>query len=108
MHAEALRIDLRLLFDWNSGGLGNLFDADAEYALLYSPTPSPTSFSILTRSVSFFDPEQRQVAFDLDSDSFQAGYYTIAIVPDPGAATLACGLAAAWVIGRALRRSRRP
>lgn len=100
--------DLRLLFDWNSGGLGNLFDADAEYALLYSPTPSPTSFSILTRSVSFFDPEQRQVAFDLDSDSFQAGYYTIAIVPEPGAATLACGLAAAWVIGRALRRSRRP
>jgi hypothetical protein len=99
---------MQLLFDWEAGGLANLFDAEAEYALLYSPTPTPESFSILTRSVSFFDPEQRQVAFDLSSDDFQAGYYTIAIVPEPGGAALGCGVAVAWAIGRGLRRRPRP
>jgi len=75
---------LGLTFDWNAGGLGGLFDATDTFALLYSPTADPTSFTRLLASQSSLDAAARTVTFDLTGGTLADGYYTIAIVPEPG------------------------
>lgn len=79
---------LGLTFDWNAGGLGNLFDATDTFALLYSSTADPTTFTRLLASQSSLDTVNKTVTFDLTGATLADGYYTIAIVPEPGAGLL--------------------
>jgi len=98
---------LALTFDWNAGGLGGSFDATDTFALLYSSTENPTSFTRLLASQSSLDAAAKTVTFDLTGASLADGYYTIAIVPEPGPALLVVTGLGGLAVGILRRRQAR-
>jgi hypothetical protein len=106
--AEIGAVDAATLsFAWTAGGVGDDFDPLATYALLYSATPDPVAFSMLVAQQTALDAATKTVSFDLGGNDLSSGFYTVAIVPEPGPwALLAAGGGVAWAaLGRrTLRR----
>lgn len=105
--AEIGAVDAATLsFAWDAGGVGDDFDPLATYALLYSATPDPTAFSMLVGQQTALDAGAKTVSFALGAQDLASGFYTVAIVPEPGLWALLAGGAVAWAaLGRrTLRR----
>lgn len=105
--AEIGAVDAATLsFAWTAGGVGDDFDPLATYALLYSPSPDPAAFSMLVAQQTALDAGTKTVSFSLGAEDLASGFYTVAVVPEPGPWALLAGGAVAWaVLGRrTLRR----
>ncbi len=105
--AEIGAVDAATLsFTWDAGGVGDDFDPLATYALLYSATPDPTAFSMLVGQQTALDAGAKTVSFALGAQDLASGFYTVAIVPEPGLWALLAGGVVAWAaLGRrTLRR----
>jgi hypothetical protein len=105
--AEIGAVDAATLsFAWDAGGVGDDFDPLATYALLYSATPDPTAFSMLVGQQTALDAGAKTVSFALGAQDLASGFYTVAIVPEPGLWALLAGGVVAWAaLGRrTLRR----
>jgi hypothetical protein len=98
---------LGITFDWNAGGLGASFDATDTFALLYSSTSSPTTFTKLVASHSSLDAANKTVRFNLSGATLADGYYTVAIVPEPSTAMLGVTGLGGLAVGILRRRQAR-
>ena len=67
-------LDARLTFDYALGELEGTPSVDGGYALLYSPTEAPYSFTVLSTDATV---QSSQVQFDLSNEDIQDGYYTL-------------------------------
>lgn len=95
-------IDASMAFDFSDAGIS--FNSGKAYRLVFRSSDS-ASFSLLSSTYSVQNTDQ--VKFDLNNASLSSGYYTIAVVPEPGTVALMGVGVATCVVGVRMRRRRR-